>query len=278
MKQHRLVILGSGYLARFMLSLTSFYLDVLHTSRDPNQNLAWVHPSQRLRFDLAQRDTWSNIPSDANLLWCFPAVPLDSVREFAAGIRGVFRKLVVLGSTSAYDVGEPTHYPPPWIDESASINLIKPRVQGEEFLRKECGAVILRVSGIYGPNRNPLDWIRTGRVRPSRKYVNLIHVEDLAAVCVAALERGQSGQVYNVSDGTPRTWNEIYMIARDRWHLPVISEQSTQECGKRIDTRKLHALGEPLRHTDLFASLDRLELGDATTAEEPARQDKPADC
>ena len=279
MKQHRLVILGSGYLARFMPFLTSFYLDVLHTSRDPNQNLAWISPNQRLRFDLVQRDTWSNISSGTDLLWCFPAAPVDSVREFAMRIKGLFGKLVVLGSTSAYDVAESLNYPPPWIDESASIDLSKPRVQGEELLRRECGAVILRVSGIYGPNRNPLDWMRTGRVRPSRKYVNLIHVEDLAAICLAALQRGKTGETYNVSDGTPRTWNEIYMIGRDRWHLPEISEQSTRECGKRIDTRKLREnLGAFLRHTDLFASLDRLERGDATTAEEPTPQDKPADC
>ena len=278
MKQHRLVILGSGYLARFMLLPTSLYLDVLHTSRDPNQNLAWVSPNQRLHFDLAKQDTWRNIPSGADLLWCFPATPVDSVREFAACIKGSFRRLVVLGSTSAYDVGEPSHYPPPWIDESAQLNISKARVQGEEFLRKELSATVLRVSGIYGPKRNPLDWMRIGRVNPSRKYVNLIYVEDLAAICLAALQRGQTGDVYNVSDGIPRTWNEIYITGRDRWHLPVISEQSTQECGKRIDTRKLRALREPLRHTDLFASLDRLERGSVTTAEEPARQDKPADC
>jgi hypothetical protein len=280
MKQQRLVILGSGYLARFMLSLTSFYLDVRHTSRDPSNNLTWVTPKQRLHFDLAQRDTWSNIPSGADLLWCFPTAPVDSVRAFAAGLKGSFRKLVVLGSTSAYDVAEPTDYPPPWINESATIDLNKPRVQGEEFLRQECGAIVLRVSGIYGPNRNPLDWIRTGRVRPSRKYVNLVHAEDLAAVCLAALERGQSGEIYNVSDGIPRTWNEIYMIARDRWPLPVISDQLIQESGKRIDTRKLRdKLGESLRHTDLFASLDKLERSHCAFREGSSKRssDKAAD-
>ena len=86
----------------------------------------------------------------------------------------------------------PAEYPPPWIDESAPIDLTKPRVQGEEYLRNEHGAIVLRVAGIYGPGRNPLDWIRQGRVGPSRKYVNLIHVEDLAAICLAALEKGET--------------------------------------------------------------------------------------
>jgi nucleoside-diphosphate-sugar epimerase len=167
-------------------------------------------------------------------------------------------------------VTKSTDYPPPWIDECAPVDLRKPRVQGEEFLRKEYGAIVLRVAGIYGPNRNPIDWLRTGRVGPSRKYVNLIHVEDLAAICLAALARGNPGEVYNVSDGIPRRWDEIYMIARDRWHVPAISEQSIQEAGKRIETRKLRErLGESLRHADLFTSIDMLERSSATNVTEP---------
>ena len=258
-------------MARFMPMLTAGrYTDVRFTSRIPDSNLTYVSPQQRLRFDLLQPDTWSQIPPGAHMLWCFPATPLDSVRQFAAHIKGSFRRLVVLGSTSAYDVTASPEYPPPWIDECAPIDFGKLRVQGEEFLRKECGAIVLRVAGIYGPNRNPIDWLRTGRVGPSRKYVNLIHVEDLAAICVAALARGNPGEVYNVSDGIPRRWDEIYMIARDRWHIPTIPEQSIQEAGKRIETHKLRELlGESLRHTDLFASLDMLERSSATNVTEP---------
>jgi hypothetical protein len=251
------VVLVSGYLARFMLSLTNFY-DVRHTSRSPNHNLTWVPSQQRLRFDLTQPDTWSNIPSGADLLWCFPAAPVDAVRKFAQAI-GSFGRLVVLGSTSAYDVAESNQYPPHWIDESAPIDLKIPRVQGEEFLREECGAIVLRVSGMYGPNRNPLDWIRTGRVKPSRKYVNLIHVEDLANVCLAALERGRSGEVYNVSDGTPRTWNEIYATAHKRWGITA-GTSNDQAVGKRISNRKARTeLQCDFLHLDLYASLEALE-------------------
>jgi nucleoside-diphosphate-sugar epimerase len=100
--------------------------------------------------------------------------------------------------------------------------------------------------------------------------VNLIHVEDLAAICLAALARGNPGEVYNVSDGIPRRWDEIYMIARDRWHIPAIPEQSIQEAGKRIETHKLReCLGESLRHTDLFSSIDMLERSSATNVTEP---------
>lgn len=169
----------------------------------------------------------------------------------------------MLGSTSAYAETKRTDYPPPWIDESAPIDLSKPRVQGEEFLRKECAAIVLRVAGIYGPNRNPIDWLRTGRVGPSRKYVNLIHVEDLAAICLAALARGTPGEVYNVSDGIPRTWADICRHTRGSWKDVQPVGEAHEGTGKRITNTKLvsmlHNAGTSLRHTDLYRSIEAME-------------------
>jgi len=255
--QKTLVILGSGYTARFLWSLvTDRWPTVFATSRTPEQNLGYLPPNRRLRFDLSQPDTWINIPRDADLLWCFPAAPIELVRQFIAILTGSPRRIVVLGSTSAYDLGDSQEYPPPWIDETAPIDLTKPRVQGEEFLRTACGATVLRVAGIYGPGRNPLDWIRTGRVKPSRKYVNLIHVEDLAAICLAALERGTPGEVYNVSDGIQRTWEEICLTAEQRWNVHSLQTVATKDTGKRISNTKLtQKLGYTIQRPDLFSEL-----------------------
>jgi len=258
--QKTLVILGSGYTARFLWSLIADRsLTVFATSRNPEQNLGYLPATRRLRFDLSQPDTWINIPRDADLLWCFPATPIELVRQFIATLTGSPCRIVVLGSTSAYDLGDSQAYPPPWIDETAPIDLTKPRVQGEEYLRLEQGAIVLRVAGIYGPGRNPLDWIRTGRVKPSRKYVNLIHVEDLAAICLAALERGTPGEVYNVSDGTPHTWEDICRTAEQRWNVRSPQTAATQDPGKRLSNAKLtQKLGYRIRHPDLYEELDHL--------------------
>ena len=261
------VVLGSGYVASFMFSLRNLYHNVFFTSRDPDHRLTWVPEKQRLQFDLGGEETWTNVPSGADLLWCFPAAPLEAVQEFARAA-GSFKndgRLLVLGSTSAYDVGGSREYPPPWIDESAPVDFSKPRVQGEEFLRRECGATLLRVAGIYGPGRNPYTWIRSGRVSLSDKYVNLIHVEDLAEICLAALRRGVRGAVYNVSDGIPRTWREIgaHLDANAGAHRPARDDK--QQSGKRISTAKLRLLleqaGVSIRHPELFRSLDRLDDG-----------------
>jgi hypothetical protein len=257
-----LIVLGSGYTGRFLVTeAVGQGRIVLSTSRDPDRQLTHVLPAQRLRFDLARPDTWTNIPTDTDLIWCFPATPVEQVQVFAKMLGAPPRRLVVLGSTSAYDgEGQSTIYPPPWIDESAPIDLRTPRVQGEEYLRKEHGAILLRVAGIYGPGRNPQEWIRSGRVGPSRKYVNLIHVEDLAAICLLALETGNPGEVYNVSDGTPRTWADICRVAQTRWGITAHKAGKDTHAGKRIRTIALREkLGAALRHPDLYAELEKLE-------------------
>lgn len=254
------MLLGSGYTGHVLYTMEAAQgRTILATSRNPLCHLAEMPSEQRVIFDLEQPSTWMNIPIGADLVWCFPATPLHQVEAFAGWLNASARRLVVLGSTSAYEVGESQDYPPQWIDETAPIDLTKPRVQGEEFLRHTYGAIVLRVAGIYGPGRNPLNWIRQGRVGPSRKYVNLIHVEDLAAICLAAIEKGTPGEVYNVSDGQPHTWSEICATAQQRWNVTATAAKEDSSSGKRISTAKVRVqLGYDLKHPDLYEALQTL--------------------
>ncbi|MDH4343292.1 MAG: hypothetical protein OEV71_09350 [Nitrospira sp.] len=220
---------------------------------------------------MAQPETWEAIPTTTDIVWCFPAIPIELVRQFADTASLHTRRLVVLGSTSAYDVDASAEYPPSWVDETATIDLRKPRVQGEELLRTSYGAIVLRVAGIYGPGRNPVEWIRTGRVTRSRKYVNLIHVEDLASSCLAALTHTDSGGVYNISDGHPRTWMDICQMVEQRWAIRSSDSQEAHATGKRVLNKRMCELlklgGTGLRYGDLFEALELIQrnlLNEAT--------------
>ncbi len=266
-----LVVLGSGYTGRVLHRLgASQGWTVYATSRNPLANLADIPSEQRLLFGLEQPSTWLNIPAQADLIWCFPAMPLEQVQAFARTLDARARRMVVLGSTSAYEVSDhSTEYPPAWIDESAPIDLSKWRVQGEEYLREHHGAIVLRVAGIYGPRRNPLDWIRQGRITPSRKYVNLIHAEDLAAICLAAIEKGKPGAAYNVSDGHPYIWSEICATAQQRWGVTPGAVTDDRSSGKRISTAKFRSeLGYTLKHPDLYEALALIESGGVAEAQD----------
>lgn len=276
---HPLVILGSGYTGRWLYQLAGqLSLPVHASSRRPDHHLTTVAPQARLHFDLADPATWSSLPADADLIWSFPAVPIEQVRAFARHYCGRSRRLVVLGSTSAYDrpgaVAEPL---PPWIDETHPVNIDLPRVQGEEYLREHYGAIILRVAGIYGPDRNPVDWIRQGRVGPTNKFVNLIHVEDLAQICLLALQVGHAGETYNVSDGQPRRWIDICAEVSRRWGILSPRQSSAKEPGKRILNRKLiDHLAPTFHHPNLYEALQALQAAASPPCGDIAARDVPS--
>jgi nucleoside-diphosphate-sugar epimerase len=258
----RLLILGTGYSGRrlYAAAKTCGAL-VSATSRSPGRNLSHIPADDRIIFDLTRPETWAALPTDCDIIWCFPAHPIELVREFVESRHRTIRRLLVLGSTSAYVDSNPSHtYPPPWVDESAPIDATRPRVMGEEYLRRSWGAAVLRVAGIYGPDRNPLDWIRQHRVASSPRYVNLIHVEDLVAICLELCRRSPPGEVYNVSDGVPRTWQAICDMAHAHWGIHPSIEDHRGGVGKRIDTTKLRGSIEySLKYPDLYAALQSLE-------------------
>ena len=89
-----------------------------------------------------------------------------------------------------------------------------------------------------------------------------------AAICLAAIERGTPGETYNISDGTPRTWNEICATAQERWGVNVAAEKADPTPGKRISTAKLRTeLGYVLKHPDLYEALALIDSTDGVEAQ-----------
>lgn len=101
------------------------------------------------------------------------------------------------------------------------------RVAAERIATAWCDArgvraVVLRVPGIYGPHRLPLERLRRGEpaLRPEDAGPgNRIHVDDLVTACVAALERPVRG-VFNVTDGNPASTTEYLQRTAELAGLP----------------------------------------------------------
>ena len=253
-----LVILGAGYTGRFIYhAARRRRRPVFATSRDPDAHLTFARPGHRIFFDLQEPDTWTKIPSSSDIIWCFPALPRDVAGTFAQYAIDANSRLILLGSTSAYRAGRPG-----FIDERAPVNRSLLRVAGEEHLRTTYGAVVLRLAGLYGPGRHVFDWIRNGKIKNSPKYVNLIHVEDVAELCLLALQHAAPGSTYIVSDGHPRPWADICRFAADRFQIAVPPATVTREAGKRLSPQKIFAdFNYRLKHPDLFKALAELESG-----------------
>lgn len=68
-------------------------------------------------------------------------------------------------------------------------------------------AIVLRVAGIYGPARG--FWFKQFLKSEARiegkgeRFLNMIHRDDVVGCVIAALERGQTGNIYNAVDDEP---------------------------------------------------------------------------
>ncbi len=234
---------------------------------------------QTMHVDLDQ-DPLPPLPSRNDGVFYFAPPPAQGAADPRVGRvleafrrDGPPRRLVYIGTTGVYGDcrGE-------WVDEKRPVNpgvdrarrRLDAEIRFQEWSR-ESGAelVILRVAGIYGPDRLPLARIRQGLplVRAEEApFTNRIHEHDLAQVCVASMERPVAGEIFNVSDGHPGTMADYFDTIADLSGLPrppkiplAGAEQhlstgmlSYMRESRRLDNRKmLEQLAIELRYPSL---------------------------
>jgi nucleoside-diphosphate-sugar epimerase len=111
-------------------------------------------------------------------------------------------------------------------------------------------AVILRVPGIYGPGRLPLERLRRGEpvIRGSDSGSgNRIHVDDLVTACVTALKHPDARGIYNVGDGNPATTSEFFTRVALLAGLPPPRQVDLEEARRVLSPAMLSFAGESRR-------------------------------
>lgn len=105
-------------------------------------------------------------------------------------------------------------------------------------------AVILRVAGIYGPDRGHLfqQYLRNEArmVGKGDRLINMIHRDDLVGAIIAALKSGRPGEIYNAVDDEP-----VAQIHFFRWlsetlgkYMPPLATEEEAAQRKRGLTQK----------------------------------------
>lgn len=139
--------------------------------------------------------------------------------------------------------------------------------------RSGTAVIVLRISGIYGPGRLPLMQISQGQplLREEESGPsNRIHARDLADICLAAAERGEGGDIFNVSDGHPSSMTSYFNACADLLGYPRQPQVTLEEArqvmsplmisyvteSRIIDnSRLLHKLGITLRYPSMAEGL-----------------------
>ena len=186
-------------------------------------------------------------------------------------------RLVYLGTTGVY--GDCNGK---WVDETQPANPTADRalrrLDAEKQLRQWQSTtgnevIFLRVAGIYGPDKLPLNRLRQGKpmiAAAHAPWTNRIHVDDLVQTCISAMERGRDGEIYNVSDGQPGNMADYFNQVADATGLPrppvILPEQAIGQLSaglrsylaesRRIDNGKmLKELHIQLRYPSLSQGL-----------------------
>ncbi len=132
-----------------------------------------------------------------------------------------------------------------WVDEDS---LTEPSGEtGQTLLEAESlalsiGGIVLRVSGIYGPDRGHLyrqflkgEAVITGN--PNR-WMNMIHRDDVVGCILAAMETVDPGTVLNATDNEPVTQQDLFQWLADQLDRPLPPQKPDVAPNKRAQTNK----------------------------------------
>jgi nucleoside-diphosphate-sugar epimerase len=183
---------------------------------------AGIHP---LIGDVARLEDLTSLPGPFD--WVVNCVasrgggPADYRKVYLRGTQNLIewlaptpvKKFVYTSSTSVYGQNDDS-----LVDESSpaepSSETAQILVETEKALlqaasQRKFPAVILRLAGIYGPERGY--WLKQylrneARLEgQGRRILNMIHRDDVAGSIIAALKDGKPGEIYNIVDDEPVT-------------------------------------------------------------------------
>jgi nucleoside-diphosphate-sugar epimerase len=221
--------------------------------------------SGAIRADLDQPATLMQLPTAGAIIYFTAPPPAQAqvnnsddprMKNFLAAIdrAALPQRIIYISTSGVYGDcnGE-------WVDEDHPVNPQTPRSQrrlaAEQALTQwgvqhDVATVILRVGGIYGPGRLPLERLRQGMTilqRDIAPYSNRIHADDLARVCVAAAHAPHQHALYNVSDGHPTTMSDYFIRVAEAARLPAPIEVDWQTAEQNLSAEMLSYLHEAKR-------------------------------
>lgn len=172
-----------------------------HISHDINKPFLWQEKDTILYYLIPPS---SNDEQD-NILQTFLA--LSSVQPV---------KIIYFGSSGVYG-----NHQGNWVNEQSHCHLDNPRqhrrLNAEQQWLTFCKqlnipCIILRVAGIYGPNRLPLQAAITQKplLAPNESpYTNHIYVHDLSDIAYQLAQKIELNGIYNIADGKPKLFGTL---------------------------------------------------------------------
>ena len=143
-----------------------------------------------------------------------------------------------------------------WVDEEAPLTPATKRGQARVRAEAAWQALglplhIFRLAGIYGPGRGPFAKVRNGtarRIIKDGQVFSRIHVDDIAQVLEASIERPNPDAIYNVCDDDPAPPQDVIEHAAHLLDLPVPPAVRFEEAELSPMARSFYAESKRVRN------------------------------
>lgn len=200
---------------------------------------------------------------------------LNELREEIAARASHFAWVGYLSTTGVYG-----DHQGGWVDEDTPLAPSTRRGQWRKDAEAAWQAIpglplhIFRLAGIYGPGRGPFAKVRAGtarRIIKDGQVFSRIHVDDIAQVLEASIDRPRPGRVYNLCDDDPAPPQDVIAHAAELLGMappPAIPFEEAQMTpmarsfyaeSKRVRNRRIkEELGVELLYPDYRAGLRAL--------------------
>lgn len=150
-----------------------------------------------------------------------------------------------------------------WIDETASLITSNDRrgarIRAEQAWMTAAGERlrILRLAGIYGPDRNALQRLRNGtarRIVKEGQVTNRIHVDDAARAIAAAFEYPHAG-TWNVCDDEPAPPQDVITYGAQLMGVAPPTDEDFATADMTPMARSFYATSNRVRNAKLKSEL-----------------------
>lgn len=204
----------------------------------------------------------------------YRATYVDGLRNVLDGIEasGASPRVVVVSSTAVYDVEDGSE-----VTEETPARAGTPTagvlLEAEAMLRDRApGAVLVRLSGIYGPGRERLiDQVRSGQARLSSgnsPHTNRIHRDDAAAALVHLAGIDDPAPTYLGTDDEPARLDDVLTFLADELGVerPPAAEPEGRQAGgdKRLSNALLRSTGWEPRYPTFREGYRAVLAGEGT--------------
>ncbi len=264
----RILIVGCGYVGVPLgVELVRLGHEVFGMRRNPTAEPELKTVGiQPLIGDVTKPETLANLPREFD--WVVNCVAAggdaENYREvYLQGTRNLIewlaphppKKFVYTSSTSVYAQNDGSQVkessPTEPTAETSKILIETEKVLLDAVAQKKFSAVILRVAGIYGPDRG--HWFKQFLKNEATmegdgsRFLNMIHRDDLVGCIIAALKSGRAGEIYNAVDDEPVSQLHFFQWlaqAVDKPLPPSAPENPSENrrrggTNKRVSNRKL---------------------------------------